>query len=242
VQLATERSGRSDLGFELGRMLKLSSHDILGYAMLSSPSVDHALRLVARFFSLITPTYALRYRNDGRVVEARVQPLLALSDGVRELHLEAIVVAFHEHVRALLSGAPPACVIQVPYAAPPHVARYAELIGAKLHFDAGGSAGARILLDAELVERPLAMADEHALRMAETRCAELLLRITRGARLSDWVAMMLRQAAGGQPGLDELAAILNLSPRTLNPQCRPRPPGVTYCTAPSMPGQLDGSR
>jgi AraC-like DNA-binding protein len=215
VALADERAGRSDLGFELGRMLKLSSHDILGYAMLSSPSVDHALRLVSRYFSLITPTYTLRYRCDATHAEALVQPQLALSPRVRELHLEAIAVAFYEHVRALLSGDAPACTIHLSFEPPPHVARYAELSNAVLHFGEQNLPGARIVLARAEVMRPLALADGNALQMAESRCAALLDRVTRGASLSDWIAMMLREAADGQPKLEELAQILNLSPRTL---------------------------
>lgn len=215
VSLAAERSGRSDLGFELGRMLKLSSHDILGYAMLSSPSVDAALRMVSRYFSLITPTYALGYRSDAQRAEAVIQPLLPLSASVRAVHLEAIVVAFYEHVRMLLYGELPACTIYLSFDAPPHAARYAELQNAVLHFGQHNLPGARIVMETAVVMRPLAMADEHALRMAESRCAALMNHITRGARLSDWVQMMLREAADGQPKLEELARILNLSPRTL---------------------------
>lgn len=215
VVLATERSGRSDLGFELGRMLKLSSHDILGYAMLSAPSVDQALRLVSRYFSLITPTYSLRCRRTEQFAEATVQPLLPLSARVREIHLEAIAVAFYEHVRILLSGALPTCSLHLSYEAPPHAARYQELSSAVVHFGEHGLVGARLVLDSAVVMQPLAMADDHALRMAESRCAQLLNHVTQGARLSDWVRMMLGQAADGQPKLEELAQILNLSPRTL---------------------------
>ncbi|MGQ0529644.1 MAG: AraC family transcriptional regulator [Panacagrimonas sp.] len=215
VVLASERSGRSDLGFELGRMLKLSSHDILGYAMLSAPSVDQALRLVSRYFSLITPTYSLRYRRAEQFAEVIVQPLLPLSARAREIHLEAIAVAFYEHVRVLLSGTPPACSLHLSYEAPPHAVRYQELSAAVVHFGEHGLTGARIVLDNAVVMRPLAMADDHALRMAKSRCAQLLNHVTEGARLSDWVRMMLGQAADGQPKLEELAQILNLSPRTL---------------------------
>ena len=45
VECATERTGRPDLGFDAGRLIKLSSHDILGYAIISSPTLDYALRL-----------------------------------------------------------------------------------------------------------------------------------------------------------------------------------------------------
>ncbi|HEX4896666.1 MAG TPA: AraC family transcriptional regulator [Solimonas sp.] len=213
--LAVTHSGRSDLGFELGRRLKLSSHDILGYAMLSAPTLDYALRLVARYFSLITPTYRMQFRSDGQRAEARFQPALPLSPRVLAFHLEAIAVAFHDHVKTLLGGGEWSCSIHLPFAAPPHVARYAELDAAVLHFGEEGLPIARMILPAAVTLRPLPMAEANAVQMAEQRCAQLLSTITAGARMGDWVQMMLREAAEGQPTLEEMARILNLSPRTL---------------------------
>lgn len=213
--LAIQRSGRTDLGFELGRRLRISSHDVLGYAMLSAPTLDHALRLVARYFSLITPTYRMQYRSDAQAAEAIFQPSLSLSPGVLALHLEAIAVAFHDHVKTLLQGAAWSCTIHLPFAPPPHVARYAELDAAVLHFGEGELPLARMRLPREAAQRALAMADANAVAMAEQRCAQLLSTITTNAKLGDWVRMMLREAAEGQPTLEELARILNLSSRTL---------------------------
>lgn len=218
VALALQRSGHTDLGFELGRLFKLSSHDILGYAMLSAPTVDQALRLVSRYFRLITPAYALRYHSDARQAEARLQVLLPLSPAVRAAHLEAIVVAFYEHVRMLASGEAPECRIELPFEAPPHAARYRELAAARVSF--GHPGGARIVLPREVVMRAQMLAEDNALHMAERRCAILLARLTAGVRFSDWVRGLLRDAGQGQPALGEIAAMLNLSPRTLERRLR----------------------
>ena len=215
VRLATQRSQRTDLGFELGRQIKLSSHNILGYAMLSAPTLDAALRLVARYFSLITPTYVMHYRSTADHTETTLQPALPLSTPVLMFHQETIAVAYYETIKALLSDDPPACSIYLSMAPPPHAARYRELRNATVHFGQTALPGARIVLEKATVERPLAMADQNTVKMAEARCAELLRNIVNRSSLSDWTLMMLREAAHGQPTLDELASILNLSPRTL---------------------------
>ena len=59
------------------------------------------------------------------------------------------------------------------------------------------------------------MSDRSALQMAEARCEMLLKRATRTG-LADWVAMMLREADGSLPTLEDLSRVLNLTPRTLN--------------------------
>ena len=58
---AAERmSGRQDLGFEMGSRIKLTSHDILGYAFLTSPTLGDLFRLIANYHRLITPAFAVR--------------------------------------------------------------------------------------------------------------------------------------------------------------------------------------
>ena len=215
VRLAAQRTQRSDLGFELGRMIKLSAHDILGYAMLSAPTLDMALRLVARYFSLITPTYLMQYRSHATHAEMNVRPALPLTPQVLAFHQETIAVAYYETVKVLLAGAPASCSIYLSIDQPPHFERYRELSAATVHFGQTGLPGARIVFDKALVERPLVMADPNTVKMAEARCAELLNNIVNRSSLSEWTYMMLREAAEGQPTLEELASILNLSGRTL---------------------------
>ncbi|WP_146165946.1 AraC family transcriptional regulator [Stenotrophobium rhamnosiphilum] len=215
VSLAALRTQRSDLGFELGRVIKLSAHDILGYAMLSAPTLDAALRLVARYFSLITPTYLMQYRSHATHAEMNVRPALPITAQVLAFHQETIAVAYYETVKTLLAGAPASCSIYLSIDPPPHVDRYRELSAATIHFSQTGLPGARIVFDKALVDRPLVMADQNTVKMAEARCAEMLNNIVNRSSLSEWTYMMLRQAADGQPTLEELASILNLSPRTL---------------------------
>ncbi|MES2490325.1 MAG: AraC family transcriptional regulator ligand-binding domain-containing protein [Pseudomonadota bacterium] len=215
VRLAAQRTQRSDLGFELGRVIKLSTHDILGYAMLSAQTLDMALRLVARYFSLITPTYSMQYRSTATHAEMNVRPALPLTAQVLAFHQETIAVAYYETVKTLLAGTPASCSIYLSIDQPPHFERYRELSAATIHFGQTGLPGARIVFEKALVDRPLAMADQNTVKMAEARCAELLNNIVNRSSLSEWTYMMLRQAADGQPSLEELASILNLSPRTL---------------------------
>lgn len=215
VHLGIQRTGRSDLGFETGKLIRLSSHDILGYAVLSAATVDAALRLLSRYFSLITPTYRMAYRRHPQQVEILFTPTLPISSLTLQVHLEVIAVAIHDHLNTLLAGGLRAAIVELSYDAPPHAARYRELHGIEVRFAQGHLPGARVLLDPALVQRPLALSDANALRMAEARCAALLNQVTNRSSLGDWLHGVLREASEGQPALEELAGILNLSPRTL---------------------------
>ena len=216
IQRGLALSGRSDLGFELGRALKLSSHSIVGFGILSSPTVDYALRLAARFFRLIMPSFRMRYRQEGQHREIRFDAVAAMSPTCLNVHLEAIAVATHCELRELLQGQMPDYALYLGITEPPHAARYAELAEAHCQFGAAPQAQIRMVLPGSIGERELALADPAALQMAEARCDALVRAAVAGGRVADWTRMILRESSDGMPNMAELARSLNLSTRTLD--------------------------
>lgn len=216
VQDGIARTGRTDLGFELGRVLKLSSHSIVGFGMLSSPSVDYALRLAARFFGLIMPAFRMRYRRNERHCEILFEPVAAMSHVCLLVHLEAMAVATHVELRELLQGQMPDYSLFLGMVEPPHAARYAELREARCQFGAMPVPQVKLVLPVTIAAPAPAMADAAALHMAEQRCDALVRQAVAQQQVSAWTRMMLREASDGMPSLSELAHTLNLSARTLD--------------------------
>ncbi len=208
-------TGRRDLGFELGRIIKANSHDVLGYAMISSPTIDHMLRLVARYYRLISPMFVFRYQRQGDVAEASFQPVVAMNEQTMQFYLEAVALSFHAQMVASSGGKLGQYDVSLSMPEPAHAQRYRELAPARFHFGAT-RLGVYISMSAAGFDQPLPMADLRALAQAEARCKRLLQEMTASGKWSDWVAMMLREAEDSQPTLDELASILNISARTLD--------------------------
>jgi AraC-like DNA-binding protein len=213
---AQRATGRSDLGFELGRAIKLSSHEILGYGIITSPTLDYAMQLAARYYRLITPTFGLQYHRDRSKSELRFQPAVSLSPQAMQFMMETIVVSAHEQIKSLMAQRLPAYDIYVSYDEPANARHYRELKPARFHFGAERLPGARMAIDVETIAQALPMADRSALTMAESRCEELLRRATQSRGMTEWITMMLREAHQGMPTLAELAHLLNQSPRTLD--------------------------
>lgn len=207
---------RSDLSHDLGRALKLTSHSLVGYGMLSSPTVDYALRLLSRFFGLIMPAFRLRYRAGRDDTEIAVHPVWPMSQGCMAFHLEVIAVAVHWELRELLQKQMPPYALYLSIAEPPHAARYAEMVEMRPYFDWHARPGLSMHLPAEIATRPLALADPAALKLAEQRCSAMLRSVRATGKVSEWVEMVLREASDGIPSQTELARTLNLSPRTLD--------------------------
>jgi AraC-like DNA-binding protein len=215
---SAERAGRDDLGFELGRVIKLSSHDILGYGLLASPTLDYALDLGARYYRLISPLFSMVYTRGERHAEIALRPALAMKPQTLYFHLEAGAVSLFEQIQALI-GRPPPHDAWICGFEPAHRRRYAKLAPARWHFDASAPPGARFVLPIEMVDRPNGMADRGALRMAVARCDVLLKRVTRRG-IADWVMMMLRESDGSLPRLRDLSHVLHVTPRTLDRRLR----------------------
>ena len=214
LRAAEQATGRTDLGFELGRRINLSSHDVLGFALLTSPTFGHVLRLLASYQRLIQPAFALRLQRRPGRIDLVYQPVVALPHRSMRVLEEAIAVSNHYGFHSMLQGELPPYDIWLSIERPRHAERYRELARARVHF---GDAlpGLRFSLDDALLEAPLAMANPRAAQAAEERCKAMLHGTRARRRWSEWCRMMLLESEDCRPTLDQLAGFVNLSTRTL---------------------------
>lgn len=214
LRAAEQASGRVDLGFEVGRRLNPTSHDILGFALLTSSTFGHFLRLAVNYQRLIQPVFALSLQRRARRVDLVYRPAVALSHRSMCVLEEAIVVSNHCAFHATLGERLLPYDVWLSIERPPHVQRYRELSQARFHFG-DNVPGVRISLDAALLDTPLAMANPRAMLAAEERCKALLRQTQTRRRWSEWCRMMLRESEDSRPTLDQLAGFMNISARTL---------------------------
>ena len=214
LRVAEQASGRVDLGFELGRRLDPMSHDILGFALLTSPTFGHVLRLAVAYQRLIQPVFALSLQRHAGRVDLVYVPVTALSHRSMRVLEEAIVISNHLSFETTLRGRLTPYEVWMSIERPPHAERYRDLSQARVHF---GEAvpGVRISLDAALLDTPLALANPRAMQAAEERCKTLLRQTRARRRWSEWCRMMLRESEDARPTLGQLAGFVNISPRTL---------------------------
>jgi AraC-like DNA-binding protein len=214
LRAAEQASGRVDLGFELGRRLDPMSHDILGFALLTSPTFGHLVRLAVSYQRLIQPVFALSMQRQAGRVDLVYLPVAALSHRSTRVLEEAIVVSNHVAFEATLRGKLPPYDVWLSIERPPHAERYRELSRARVHF--GDTVpGVRISLDAALLDTPLAMANPRAMQAAEERCKTMLRQTHARRRWNEWCRMMLRESEDSRPTLEQLAGFVNISSRTL---------------------------
>lgn len=223
IASARRLTGRTDLGFELGRLIKMTSHDLLGYGMLSCRNFDEVMRLVARHYHLMTETFSLRYRRDvAGVGEAVYTPTQAMPLETLRFYLEAIAVSHHSQLRLMLpNNVGGHCDIHVSMPPPSHVPRYLTLAPTRFHFDESAVPGVRVVMETAMLDYPLPLADAHMLKDIDGRCSDLGQRPRSVSQ--DWVEylrMMLRQVEGEPPTLESIALSNRVSTRTIDRHLR----------------------
>lgn len=216
VNASYRLSGRKDLGFEAGRLIKPNSHDLLGYGMLSCRDLDQMLRLASRHYHLITELFTMRYRRGAQRGEVVFSPTTAMSLEMLRFHMEAIAVSTCHHIQLLSGPGLASCEIRLGMPVPRHHARYVAMSSADFRFDDRALPGVTMVIDASALDKALPLAAPQVVEQIEERLQALRRRPGPDARWGDYVAMLLREAKGQQVTLDEIARRMNISERTID--------------------------
>jgi len=219
IDAAQRLTGRTDLAFDAGHAIKLNSHDLLGYAMLSCRDVDQLLRLTSRYYHFINELFAMKYLRQAGHGEAVFSPVVAMPQQTMRFVMELIAVSVHGQLEMLL-GPGVTYQVRMGMPAPAHHARYGALAPARFHFDAHALPGVTVLLDASLLDRPLPMAAPKVVEQVEERMQTLQRRPVPDAGWGEYVSMLLREAQGQQITLEEIAQRMNISARTVDRNLR----------------------
>ncbi|NAR51840.1 helix-turn-helix domain-containing protein [Acinetobacter haemolyticus] len=216
IELGLSLPNTEDLAFQLGKNIKLSSHSLVGYALMTSPHLEHALRLIAQYFRLIMPSFKLsiQYLTDQQKVELLFEPILQMNKQCLAFHIEAIAVGFYYSLLELAGQQLQRYQVYLSVAEPKYKEQYVHLIKANFHFNYAWVAGLRVVIDQQQLALPLPLADAHSLKVVEQRCQEQIQKIYHQGEIVEWVSMMLRQA-NQIPTLKECAKVLNISTKTL---------------------------
>ncbi len=209
-------TGRTDLGFEMGRLIKLNSHDQLGYGMLSCRDLDHLLRLTSRYYHFIIELFSMRYRRWTDHGEVVFSPVVAMPLRAMRFLIEVIGVSVQNQLKMLLGPEGTAVDIHMGMPAPAHQARYLELLPARFHFDERAMPSIRLVIGAGLLELPLPMASPQVVEQIEERLDSLKRRPAPHGGWGEYITMLLRETQGQQVTLEDIARRMNISARTID--------------------------
>ncbi|MBA2960928.1 MULTISPECIES: AraC family transcriptional regulator [Ramlibacter] len=216
VSTSRELVGRTDLGFQTGLLIKLNSHDLLGYAMLSCRNVEQMLQLVSRHFHTMIDMFTVRYRRLGAVGEVVYSPVTSMPAEVLHFCLEAIAVAHHGQVAMLLGPALTGYDLLLTMPRPVHGALYDGLAPARVFFDAPGPAGVTVRMEGAMLDHHLPLDSPAVVQQIEEMLHTVRQRPLPDRDWGAFIRMLLRESRGHRLTLDEIATRIDVSTRTID--------------------------
>jgi AraC-like DNA-binding protein len=197
------------------RALPWGSYGMLARASLSAPTLGLALKRWCRHHGLLTDDIKLSIQTDEATSTARIELRAAHTSPAQpgEFGVVSVLRNILGFSCWLVDSRIPLLGAQFPFEAPSHVASYQVLFDGPSSF---GQSHAALVFDARYLALPI-QRDEAAMNQMLQHALPLTVLAYRRDRL---LVQRVRQALLAQPeatrNAEELAALLNLSPRSLH--------------------------
>ena len=206
-----ELTGDPCLGISLGQEFKLSDLGILGYAVMSSPTLRVAREFYDRYNDLNEHLFVSHNCVDNGRWYSQIDDVHRLG-ALLPFAIEEFASRTMELASAMTGRAFPILELQVTYAQPADVARYARRFDCPLHFRQPRNI---VVFDIERLQDPISLANEDVFKLCARNCELLAAKIREGAVLSERICTYFVNNPGSFPTLEEMAAHLNMGARTL---------------------------
>jgi AraC-like DNA-binding protein len=195
------------LGWYVGMDMAVTVHGFLGFAVASAATLRESLALLVEFAPIRTEAFAFRLETHG-VKAALVADERDDFGAVRDVILLALLVGLWRIGNHLLGREIRESVVRLSIPEPAYYARFAHL-PPRVVFDHPSN---QLVFDAALLDAPVVTADPASLRLAREQCERIL---SSPASLVDRARGLVLRSDGGARSLDEVAAALHVSSRTL---------------------------
>ncbi|RYF34358.1 MAG: AraC family transcriptional regulator [Comamonadaceae bacterium] len=200
-----------------GRKLPWGSYGMLCRASLGAPDLGVAIKRWCRHHRLLTDDILLDLHVSAGVATVSITEQCTLDPAMREFCLVSSLRFLHGYACWAIDSRISLHDAAFPFAAPPHRDAYALMFTADTRFDAEGT---HFSFDERYLALPL-QRDERALRTMLKRALPLtVLQYRRDRLLGQRVRELLRTHADQIGNADALAALLNVSSRTLHRQLK----------------------
>lgn len=199
-------------GLALGARYHATTYGLLGFALVSSPTVREAIDIGLRYLGLTFAVVDLAYVEvGGPRLALRADHLDAPVRGLALARDAAAIVTLQADLRPS-APAIRAAHLDVPSADPAVTVRVG---GVPFHL---GAPTSELVLDASALHRPLPQANAHTRAMCEVQCRDLLARRRQRTGVAGQVRDRLVAAPSHMPDMELVARERHVTSRTLRRQ------------------------
>lgn len=209
---AMELTKEPSFGLMVGQRLLVNTHGILGFAAMNSGSIRQLVELLERFLSLRTDLVIPASELVGDEFHVVLQEQRALDD-IRQPVLEAIIQALKNILDYVAMGTSSINYISLPFSKDGN----SELLQAQLRCEIKyDQEWAGFVIPADLLDKPLTMANSASYRDATKICQQELEALESQTSLSARIRKLLLTSSNGFPTLELVARRFHMTPRTLH--------------------------
>lgn len=207
---ARELTREPALGIHLGMQMRVSAHGYLGFAAMTSATVRDALELALRFAPTRTSALALRLHLGDDVSSLVIDERVPLGDA-QDLLIFALMIGL-EQIAGALTGRMIEGNADVTFSKPAGFERRGDIAHGRIRFDQPIH---QLVFPSFALDLPIIAADPVARRLAQEQCERELDALGERATLANRVRALVAKDDRGFHSLEEVAALVHVSPRTL---------------------------
>ncbi|MCG8668985.1 MAG: AraC family transcriptional regulator [Pseudomonadales bacterium] len=197
-------------GLEFGRALYITQHGMLGVAVMSSATLLDAIRVMERYYQLLSPIVTLSLQTEDR--DCVIKADLAWNIGpLRAMAMETFFVGLYGNCESIVGEIIPAAFF-FQHSKPTYGDAYFDYFGDQCHFDCATD---QIVFDPKWLRQPLKWANETTCYQAKQICDVQLQKIAEQESLLGKLRAIPLVKSGKVLALDEAAEHLHMSGRSL---------------------------
>ena len=208
---ALQLTDDAELGIKFGSRLDLTSHGILGYALMSSHTVEQALQRLVRYIGLTAPPIHFEQVMQGArcLLVCRTEPELVPQQFYIDAVLVSVVVSAHTLLGARVSRE---AELWLTRPKPSYAQRYETAAGVAVSFDRPYNA---VTMPRRYLDAPVLSAEPAMAELCRQQCEKLLANMRDRRGLAGRIREQLLRAPGHFPDIARIAKQYGLSERTL---------------------------
>lgn len=208
------------LGYEYGLKLRLTAHGPMGYALMSSPSLRHAILLAAQFFNMRLKDYQIDCyeEKEQSIIEIKqTHPVMSphpdQAETLRRFFYECLMIGVIQTAKTLAEHDFSDIELRVDWSEPPYHQKFQQHMPT-IHFNQTKN---QICYPASILNLSTKMADPTAFQQALVQCEAEQIRFSEhiqdiSLRVKAELVLIPQK---GYPTLDNIAERLHMSNRTL---------------------------
>lgn len=205
--------GEGGLAYELALRVGLTTHAMVGYALLSQMTIGDAVRMGVEFSQIVVPVYRgeLTIEDGSAIIDIRMD--MPVEEGLYRYAYDLALVSVWSGMRSLMGGTWPDVELWFDYPEPEYHAAYRERLPA-CRFDMGAN---QICFPASQLDKRINTGDPvMAQLMLERAQREREVRTRQASQdIVSLVSGRLLRSDSGYPDLESVASQLCMSTRTL---------------------------